>query len=213
MKRRITKRRAGPRRDVSRNLTMQRLALRTVRGDRQAAIVLGDAMHEKELKYIATGRSRNVGFRVSYLAPNVNWPSRIGDPSDWTVKGREMLWNVERFASNPSDEQWNKIFRMWITTHRDIYRDLARQGVIPRSVRFHELEFRRRYHGIPKDSGEGLNYEIYLVRVPPRRKKPVKTRLFNLDRMDRPETITTNFGDDAHLARDPRRRRPRRRRS
>lgn len=169
----------------SRGLTLKKLALRVVRQrDREAALVLGDAMMEQGLDRIATGRVRPVRFVVqsSVLGQRLPAPEEIYQP------GYETLYNVDRFARLPSEDAWRYIFTMWITPRKGMYQALVRAGILPRTVKFHEIEWVSLVRA-------DLGYHLYLVRVPKRRKRPVRTYLLEIMRQDTPATEAQHFDE------------------
>lgn len=215
-------------RRASRNLGLQRLAQRVIRfRDREAAMVLGDALMEDHVDVdrarrpgFATGRTRLVNF---YLTRGVDFaqPARRGQTArvptfhpaarrifthdeidrllrmelaadtrfPFAVRGRELLYNVPHYSARPDEERWGKIFTMWITTRQDVYRALVAAGVLPRSIRFHELR--------SQDAlGPDLAYRLFLERTPPRRQRPIRVYLFDVWRDDTPATREVHFDED-----------------
>lgn len=195
-------------------------------------MVLGDAMMERGIDRIPTGRSRPVPF---YLVrgpdfaqrPRRGTPARIpiddvasgrvltrgeyetlrfdrgplGDARARPVadgrlplvgvRGREVLYNVPRYAAQPNEEErWGAIFTMWITTRREIYRALVAARALPRSIRFHELVMQ-------PGLGEELSFRVFLERTPPRRQRPVRIYLFDVFRDGSPATEEVHFYEDA----------------
>lgn len=174
----------------SRALTLKKLALRVARRhDREAALVLGDAMMEQGLERIWTGRTRPVKFVVR----GVNLEALAGStarevPNEIYQPGYEMLYNVDRFARLQNEDAWKRIFSMWITPKRGTYQALLRAGFLPRSIKFHEIEWVSLVR-------EDLGYHLYLVRVPKRRKRPVRTFLLEIMRDDTPATEEQHFDE------------------
>ena len=81
---------------------------------------------------------------------------------------------------------------MWITPRRATYRALVEAQFLPRTIRWNEMQWRdviRR----PKDAA--LAYGLYLVRVPPKRKKPIDAYMFGIERhdSDNPRTHEQHF--------------------
>jgi len=175
---------------------MQLLAVRLAdRRDPDDAIVLGDALRELDVNGLITGRVRPVVFRLS---PSANVHNSDGQTT-FLVPGRESIHNVPLFASQPTREEWGKIWTMWFTSRRDIYRALVNSRVLPRSVKFHEIVWRPLYG---MNDNTSLAYNLYVSRVPPRRKKPVETYLFRIERWDNdnPQTNGQHF-DESHQLR------------
>ena len=189
-----------PRRD-SRSLTLKQLALRVVRNlDKEAAQVLGDAILERygskrpyRFGGLETGRTRPILFDVgvTYRPPpdkrmftttEAYWLSRFLVGHDrprpiFEVKGRETVYNLTQYASSPTEDNWRRIFVMWVTSRPDTYRAMVRTGTIPRSIRYRDLVWEQR-------SGANLAYDLYLQRVPRGLKRPRRHYLFSIRRED-----------------------------
>lgn len=124
-------------------------------------------------------------------------PVFTGLPSVTNVRGAETIYNVGRFAAKPSEERWGEIFTMWITSRRDTYRALVRDGLIPRSIRFHEIAWTTS----PALTGgrDMLAYRLYVERTPLRRKNRVRVYLFDIFRRDVPRTAEVHFDEPVQL--------------
>ena len=191
-------------------LAMQRLGVRLIeRRDPEDAIVLGDAMQQEGIDGLITGRSRPVMFRTMMTMSHL--PGRtfasITSPTEremvlrtglyepaFYVQGYEVIYNVGRFAAKPNEERWGRIWSMWVTTRRATYRALVDAQLLPSTIRFHELQWRDVFH-LPADVQ--LAYALYLLRVPPKRKKPIDAYLFSIARRDENNwnTRTQHFDD------------------
>lgn len=182
------------RRDVS-SLTLKRLALQTAQGDRASADVLGDAMQERGIEKIATGRVRLAPFYVNTRLTRpmpmgvltIEESSRIIDIQNEAsrlrsrghrglgparVPAREVLYNTT----------WQNMFVMWITANRDVFRVLRAKKILPASVRFHEIV----WETLPL---EDLAWNLYVERTPRRRKRPQRSYVFSVYRdTDDPRT-------------------------
>ena len=192
-------------------LAMQRLGVRLIeQRNPEDAIVLGDAIQEAGIDGLITGRSRPVMFRAVMRAAHL--PGRtfasITSPAEreailrtcfatpaFFVQGYEVIHNVGRFAAKPNEERWNRIWSAWFTPRRATYRALVDAQLLPSSIRFHELRWRDVLH-LPADVA--LAYDVYLERVPPRRKKPIDAYLFSVVRRDEdnPRTWERHFDED-----------------
>lgn len=189
---------------------MQRLGVRLIeRHDPEDAIVLGDAMLEKGIDVLLTGRSRPVMFQAFNSAHDSRYTritsreeedvlartsvARATGSIAFFVRGYEAIYNVRPFAQNPDGQRWDRIWSMWVTPKRAIYRALVDARLLPTSVRFHEL----RWDDVSIRIVDGLMYALHLSRVPPRRKKPIAAFLFNIMRRDadNPRTQEYHFSD------------------
>lgn len=178
---------------------MQLLAVRLIeRRDPHDAIVLGDAMMELGLDGLLTGRSRPVVFRTAspryYAERNQNDLRRITVDHEWrdiarvrvelprfVQQGFEAIYNVGGFASSPTETKWNEIWTQWITPRRGTYRTLVDSKLLPRSIRPHEIDWSQIISANPNIL---LAYHLTLVRVPPKRKRPVQVRMFDILRLE-----------------------------
>ena len=187
---------------------MQRLALRVLRGDREAAIVLGDAMMEAGLDRMPTGRVRMAVFESNPSGlPYTEERRRIMTLAEaqvlqaherverFQVPAREVLFNVEYFAKHPNEKEWGNIFAMWITPVRVVYQGLIRRGLLPRSIRFRELRVQHA-NTMYLANGPELAWNISLERIPKRRKRPQRTTLMTVTRLDADRTATRHFEND-----------------
>lgn len=188
-------------------LAMQRLGVRLIeQRNPEDAIVLGDAMQEKGIDGLITGRSRPVVIRTEWTGGgnaqaftgggNAQALARITSQDEWNVIGRtqvailerfsvqgyEVIYNVGRFAAKPDERRWGNIWTMWITPQRAIYRALVKAQLLPRTIRWNEIQWRSVPHLTTADVS--LVYGLHLVRVPPRRKKPVDAYMFTVVRRD-----------------------------
>lgn len=201
---------------------MKRLALRVVRHrDREAALVLGDALMETQAgkRFVVgewrtsaeTGRHRPVRFLAHRANPQMAealWGSGITEKV-FHVRGRERLYNIDNYARFHTEKQWREIFTMWITPRRDLYAAMVKGRVLNRSIAPGELEWQMIAPSDLLNPIENFAYRVYLVRVPKRRKKPVKTFLFEVHREDTPQTREEHFDEEKQqelFGRDPRRR-------
>lgn len=186
---------------------MRALARRVVdEGDREAAIVLGDALLEDGLERIDTGRVRPVQFRTrsSWQPPD----RRIltGDElrhieniarglrATFDVPGFEMLYNVDNFARRPDNERWGRIWAQWITPWwPETYRAMVEQRVLPASIA--DAELSRDDVMNTRNEDELLAHRIHLVRTPARRRRPIRTPLLDIVRLesDNPATRSVHF--------------------
>lgn len=199
---------------------MRLLAVRVIeRRDREAALVLGDAMMEHGIDGIVTGRSRPVRFRT-------RWPhaAHVNDLRQGRVDGaivtaaeaaailrvrteeptffqqaREVVYNIPQFASRPTEESWRRIWSMWVTPWRGTYRALVAARILPATMRFMEIRHTGYVHR-SFDEDTLLAYRLSLHRVP-RRRKRVATPwpwLFDIERRvsDNPRTDGVHFKDD-----------------
>lgn len=175
--------------------------------DRQAAIVLGDALME-DTRYegrVATGRVRPVRFRTRPIgyASNTRILSdeeiaavrRVNmETPSFTVPGYETLYNVDRYAAEPTEERWGEIWVQWITPHA--HRALLEHRIIPTTFAAPALTF----HSVMRLSNEDelIADRLYITRVPQRRKRPVTTALFDILRLDsdNPTTRSIDFDRD-----------------
>ena len=181
---------------------MQRLGVRLIeQRNPDDAIVLGDAMQAEGIDGLITGRSRPVMFRITTPVTTADRETltretlaRIATRDEhrmiaraqmtsptFVVQGYEVIYNVGRFAARPNEERWNAIWTGWMTPWRATYRALVESQILPRSIRFGELQWRNVLH-LPADVA--LAYELHLDRVPPRRKKPIQAYLFSVARRD-----------------------------
>ena len=192
-------------------LAMQRLGVRLIeRRGPEDAIVLGDAMQQAGLEGLITGRSRPVMFRTTLNthAADAYQPysriatrdeqrvitrTRIAEPT-FFVQGYEVIYNVGRFAAKPDEERWNRIWTMWVTPQRAIYRALIDAQLLPRSIRWRELRWNGGAH-LPADVA--LAYRLFLERIPPKRKRPIDAYMFSIGRRDEdnPRTWEQHFDD------------------
>lgn len=179
----------------SRALILKKLALRVVRRrDREAALVLGDAMMEQGLERVQTGRVRPVRFIIRRLNAEALGITSVVQLAGTLGTGYvyqpsyETLYNVDRFARLQTEEAWGAIFSMWITPKRGTYQALVRAGILPRSFQFHEIQW------VPTMLEE-LGYLLYLARIPKRRKKSVRTFLLEILRSDMPATREEHFDE------------------
>lgn len=188
---------------ASRKLTLQQLAQRVVHGDSQAALVLADAMMDRGMDKIETGRVRKVPFIAS---------TRDSGAKRFLVSGRETLYNVPYFAVEPTDERWRKIFTQWVTTKRDVYHAMVRARLLPTKVGSHVVG--KRFGNIiweDRPIGERLQWDLYDATVRTRVKRPIY--IFNVARGEifgRLGTFETHF--DVVPRHDPSPRARRRRR-
>ena len=208
---------------MSRQLTMQRLAIDVIeRRDREAAIVLGDAMMERGLDRIFTGRVRRAMFRAEdgdLLRSDADTKILSAHEIDvirgvvdrrFYVPAREVLYNVGGFARSPSANTWDKIWTQWVTPWHATYQAMVRSRILPRSLRVAEIE-PQMIHSCEPDILIGL--KLWAVRIPRRRKQPVRAPLFKIYRLDvdNPRTRHIHFDQDAAqqtlFDRDKRRRR------
>ena len=196
-------------------LTMQRLGVRLIeQRNPEDAIVLGDAMQTEGIDGLITGRSRPVMFHAAVAASGSHFGPALGEIPRITtrdelhmiartrieqpaffVQGYEAIYNVGHFAAKPDEEQWDKIWTMWITPRRATYRALVDARLLPSTIRFHELQWR----GIILPPADVLLADaLYLVRVPPRRKKPISAYVFSVVRHDEdnPRTRGSHFYED-----------------
>ena len=185
---------------------MQRLGVRLIeRRDPEDAIVLGDALQQAGLDGLITGRSRPVTFRTFHLPTlgDAQALARITSQSEWDILGRtqvavptrflvqgyEVIYNVGRFAAKPDQDRWGKIWTMWVTPRRAIYRALVGAQLLPRSIRWRELRWIDVTH-LPADIA--LAYNLYLERVPPKRKRPIGAYMIGVGRRDEDNLRTWN---------------------
>lgn len=154
---------------TSRTLAMQRLALQTIRGDVEAAVVLGDAQQELG-KAIPTGRVRRVPYAFT---------PRDGYVATVHVPVQENLTGLDRFASEPTYRNWSRITVSFPVTPRDVYRQLRTQGLLPRRVgahvlgkRFGDLSWVPRSDPIAQDPRTGPGWAIYDETVKTRGLRP-----------------------------------------
>lgn len=198
------------RRDA-RSLSEKRLAMIVAenrgRDSREAAQVLADLREEKygtEYERIRTGRVQTVQYDFDMFT--TRGPSLLRPNESVATQGRvhvpsyETLYNVQRYARAhhqfpPVDTEryWSDIWLQWITPRRNIYTSLVRVGALPRSIRFHELEWRPRV-GLGADDAD--TFGLYLVRTPPRRKRPQTMYLFDLRRGEYRSTRSRHFEDE-----------------
>ena len=192
---------------------MQRLGVRLIeRRDPEDAIVLGDAMQQEGIDGLITGRSRPVRIRVVSMAYGADSYARIttrdeqrviahtrttsprNDQREFAVQGYEVIYNVDRFAAKPDEERWGKIWTMWVTPRRTMYRALVDTQLLPSTIHFHELQWQNVFH-LPADIA--LAYRLHLVRAPPRRKKAIDAYLFSIVRHDEdnPRTWERHFDE------------------
>ena len=189
---------------------MQRLAVRLIeQRNPEDAIVLGDAMQQEGLDGLITGRSRPAMFRASLTSHAVAYEpyarittrneqhmitrTRIEEPT-FFVQSYEVIYNVGHFAAKPDEERWDEIWTMWVTPRRPTYRALVDMQILPSSIHFRELQWR---DVVPWPADDALADRLYLVRVPPRRKKPIDAYLFSVFRRDEdnPRTREHHFYD------------------
>lgn len=110
---------------------LSRLALRVVRGDEEAALVLADAARERGLDHVLTGRTKPIRFEVS----TPEYGLRPSGAFFW-VRAVEALYGLD-------DD--HPIMRMWSTSRADIYRGLRRTIFGHNITRFRDLEWRSLY--------------------------------------------------------------------
>ena len=189
---------------------MQRLGVRLIeQRDPNDAIVLGDAMQQEGIDGLITGRSRPVMFRArltqagtpgrtfaSITTPNERETilhTQVTSPT-FVVQGFEIIYNVGGFAASPTSERWDAIWSMWTTPRRNTYRALVDSEILPRSIRWHELDWRN-MHYLREEVA--LAYTLFLIRVPPRRKKPIDAYVFSVVRsdVDNPRTGNQHFDE------------------
>ena len=191
-------------------LAMQRLGVRLIeQRNPEDAIVLGDAMQEEGIDGLITGRSRPVMFRTAWSGnANALTLARITSDNEWRTIGRtqvaiptpfpvqayETIYNVGRFAAAPNEERWNAIWTMWVTPRRTTYQALVGARLLPRSIRWREIQWRDM---IRRPEDVALAYGLYLVRVPPKRKKPIDAYMFGIERRDgdNPRTREQHFDE------------------
>lgn len=194
-----------------RTLTLKKLALRVARQrDREAALVLGDAMMEQGLSKIQTGRVRPVRFVVPSINPEVlralaadlvrrRAESSWSPPITLYQPGYETLYNVDRFVRLQTEQAWQEIFSMWVTPKRGTYQALVRAGVLPRAFKFREIIWE------PLPRGE-LAYRLYLERkttrrlLPKGRKRVLRVFLLLIERRDEPATEEQYFREPKQRA-------------
>ena len=194
-------------------LTLRRLAQRVAaHHDREAAIVLGDALMEAGRDRIATGRVRRARFRVLVFPSSRNSEAAfaavltreerdhvravrervLASPVtslSFYVPAREVLFNVDNYARRPTEEAWSSIFAMWVTSRRDTFAAMRNARILPRTIRAGDLVWDTRV-GVWRESE--LPYILDVERVPRRRKRPQRTYLFDVWRLDTPATETSN---------------------
>lgn len=190
-------------------LAMQRLGVRLIeQRNPDDAIVLGDALQEAGIDALITGRSRPVVFRTSRGIVDdarlrrittrdelaIILRTRAEQPS-FVVHAYEAIYNVGRFAASPNDERWHAIWSMWVTPRRETYRAMVHARLLPRTVRFHEIDWRSLIRYPP--SAAELGYSLYLDRLPPNRKRRVTANLFSIERLDvdNPRTQTMHIDE------------------
>ena len=188
-----------------RSLSEKRLAMTVAenrgRASREAAQVLTDV---RELKYgagdteaIWTGRVRSAPYEFMRLTWGANQPSLLRRRESMGTYGRvfvpvyEYLHNVQRYGRSPSDKFWDDIWVSWTPRRRDTYRALVRIGALQRTIRFGELEWQWR---VAPGGQESVG--LYLVRTPPRRKRPQRMYLFDVRRQENPATAERYFVDE-----------------
>ena len=197
-------------------LAMQRLGVRLIeQRNPEDAIVLGDAMQEEGIDGLITGRSRPVMFRVMTTAHSDTYtritsrnerhmiahtralPRVDPDGAKFFVQGYEVIYNVGHFAAKPDEERWGKIWTMWITPNRSTYRALVEAGLLPRSIRWHEVRWGNVLH-LPDPADVVLAHGLYLDRVPPRRKRLIDAYLFSVVRRheENPRAWERHFGEE-----------------
>jgi hypothetical protein len=205
-------------------LTLKRLGLRVIRGDREAALVLGDAMQERRIDHILTGRVRPIRFMVTILgsaeerkAPYASkGRSVISEPPtarvvNIPVRGVEVLYNVHTYHARKNPDGWGDIWRMWMTKKADIYRALLRYKILGSSLGFQNIAWVEDYSGIGRTcKGErpDLHYILFLRSPEPRRRRRfvARTHLLNLNSDERQSVTLDETGG---IERDMRRRKTR----
>lgn len=137
---------------------MQRLALRVLKGDVDAAIVLGDMQQEQGLPAVPTGRARRADFLL-------NGNERV------TVPAREIITGLAEFAADPRYSTWSRIKVSYVTLLRDVFRQLRHNDALPIRIRGHLVG--RRFADLRWDRYGGVSnmWQVY--------DDAVKTRLFN----------------------------------
>lgn len=196
-------RRSSSQRDsAARREAMQALGRKLIdERDRDAAIVLGDALIEDDLQRFSTGRVKPVRFRTrSFWQPpdqrimtneEGQYIRNIDNHSPtFDVPGFETLYNVDNFAKRPDEEHWQRIWAQWMTPWPETYAAMIEQGILPRTIADREIERR----DVMTNDNELLAYRLHLVRPIGRRGRLV-TPLFEVIRLesDNPATQTIHF--------------------
>lgn len=188
--------RASPR------LATQRNAIRfLLEDDKEALQVLADQANEEGWTAIRTGRVRAaylylVRLRSRIVNPEVLTPAELRSLATWVtdwlpVQAKEHIYNVEgyRFTREAKEraKQFEKIFVMWTTSKRDIYRSLVRKGKLPRTIRFHEIVWESVITDQQEWSGTSLAFRLYIERRKPRSrsKKLLRHYLMDITRRDK----------------------------
>jgi len=177
------------------SLTLKRLGLRVIRGDREAAEVLGDAMQERGVDHILTGRSRPIRFMVQTIASaevtRGSWRYRSLHPLQ--VRGVEVLYNVHTYTQREKRDTWGSIWRMWMTKRSDVYRALLREKFLGRKIRFQDVDWSQSFGGHLRSTGgpSELAWNLYLRPVtPPKRRRPPPWELLLIIYSDEPQSVT-----------------------
>lgn len=120
----------------------------------------------------------------------LEWYDRIrtiqgrSDPAPFKVVAKERLYNLDHMAASRKveDEAWRAVFTQWVTPRRAVYEALVRYGLLPRSIRFTDLEWVDVMGRFP---GSLLHYALYLARQRPR---TPRVFLMRVRRIDDPHT-------------------------
>lgn len=141
-------------------LPWQRLALRVLRGDVEAGLVLADALQEARRDSIQTGRTRPIRF--SGIAQHSVRPGEAGVEQTFFVRGVETIYNLEIYKGPSLHLRFPQIRRQWQTSRRDIFRAARRAGIIPRDLGFNDLRWTN-LTMLAADWGSDLAYQISAV--------------------------------------------------
>lgn len=177
-------------------LTLKRLALRVIRGDREAAEVLGDAMQERDVDHVLTGRSRPIRFVVSDVASAGVTRGAWYPQSARTrlyVRGVEVLYNVHTYTARERRDTWGSIWRMWMTKRSDGYRALLRDRFLGHTIRFQDVDWTSSYATRPRSGGgaSDLVWDLFLRSTKPRvRGRPVPRVFLMSVHSDEPQSVT-----------------------
>jgi hypothetical protein len=185
---------------------MRRLAVHVIEhDDPEAAQVLGDAMHERGLTRLETGRSRMIPHRFMLVRTGATFRQALSrqDPNPnvfdervYPALSREVLLGIPRYASDPTWDNWELVHNDLVSSPQELFRTLRRnQAFTPRNAvtRLHWQRFM--FNEFP---GRGSGYLVSAILRTGRRgqaiKKPRFVPYFVVEQIDPASHLETAYG-------------------